>query len=391
MYLYSSYINGGIGNSFPIHHAFHLFVPVGHSRIQGIHILQHRPLYRRRIRRWGQWDNNRVRTLALTLTRCSFWSCQHLQSEWVLSVQWRAPIHISSSQPTENSSRKSLKQQRQMSTVQSKPPRMHLIPHGDSMLVQVDEEICSTSLHRWWKNIWTSWQQSKLWTLARHSDGRKVSMSPSPSRLSSIMPVGQTRTLVKCLNQTNENWHTLGMNLLVLSVKSFRGTSLVGSSHVSSLSWVNTGLVLMFAWKIGPGLATGNSIVLKPSEFTPLTTLRMCTFIQEVGFPPGSVNVITGYGNTAGNAITSHMKIEKVCLYFILWLVKSKPPSRSPSLVALSLDGKSWKQLQRVILRTSRLSLAENRRPSSSTTQILKRQSIGQLTVFCRCFFPLDV
>lgn len=68
----------------------------------------------------------------------------------------------------------------------------------------------------------------------------------------------------------------------------------------------------MFSWKVAPALATGNSIVLKPSEFTPLTSLRMCTFIQEVGFPPGSVNVVTGYGNTAGNAITTHMKIDKV-------------------------------------------------------------------------------
>ncbi|KAF7330132.1 Aldehyde dehydrogenase [Mycena sanguinolenta] len=70
--------------------------------------------------------------------------------------------------------------------------------------------------------------------------------------------------------------------------------------------------VLMFVWKIAPALATGNTIVLKPSEFTPLTALRMCTMIQEAGFPPGVVNVITGYGNTVGAAISSHMGIFKV-------------------------------------------------------------------------------
>ncbi|KAG6332120.1 hypothetical protein ID866_6972 [Astraeus odoratus] len=70
--------------------------------------------------------------------------------------------------------------------------------------------------------------------------------------------------------------------------------------------------LLMFTWKIGPALATGNTIVLKPSEFTPLTAIRMCHLIQEAGFPPGVVNVVTGYGNTAGNAISSHMKIHKV-------------------------------------------------------------------------------
>ncbi|KAF8204201.1 NAD-dependent aldehyde dehydrogenase [Mycena galopus ATCC 62051] len=64
--------------------------------------------------------------------------------------------------------------------------------------------------------------------------------------------------------------------------------------------------------QIIPSLATGNTIVLKPSEFTPLTALRMCTIIQEAGFPPGVVNVITGYGNTVGAAVSSHMDISKI-------------------------------------------------------------------------------
>ncbi|KAJ7753905.1 aldehyde dehydrogenase [Mycena maculata] len=70
--------------------------------------------------------------------------------------------------------------------------------------------------------------------------------------------------------------------------------------------------LLMFAWKIAPALATGNAIVLKPSEFTPLTALRMCALIQEAGFPPGVVNVVTGYGHTVGAAISSHMGIDKI-------------------------------------------------------------------------------
>ncbi|KAG8907597.1 aldehyde dehydrogenase (NAD(P)(+)) ald5 [Tulasnella sp. 403] len=70
--------------------------------------------------------------------------------------------------------------------------------------------------------------------------------------------------------------------------------------------------LLMLAWKIGPALATGNTIVLKPSEFTPLTALRMAHLIDEAGFPPGVVNIVTGYGQTAGTAISSHMDIQKV-------------------------------------------------------------------------------
>ncbi|KAG8947137.1 aldehyde dehydrogenase (NAD(P)(+)) ald5 [Tulasnella sp. 424] len=70
--------------------------------------------------------------------------------------------------------------------------------------------------------------------------------------------------------------------------------------------------LLMFAWKLGPALATGNAIVLKPSEFTPLTAIRMAHLVQEAGFPPGVVNIVTGYGATAGSAISSHMMIDKV-------------------------------------------------------------------------------
>ncbi|KAH8111178.1 NAD-dependent aldehyde dehydrogenase [Phellopilus nigrolimitatus] len=70
--------------------------------------------------------------------------------------------------------------------------------------------------------------------------------------------------------------------------------------------------LLMMAWKIGPALATGNTIVLKPSEFTPLTALRMAPLIAEAGFPPGVVNIVNGYGSVAGAAIAAHPHIEKV-------------------------------------------------------------------------------
>jgi len=70
--------------------------------------------------------------------------------------------------------------------------------------------------------------------------------------------------------------------------------------------------LLMLAWKIGPALATGNTIVMKPSEFTPLTAIRMCELVKRAGFPDGVFNLITGYGQTVGAAISSHPKIEKV-------------------------------------------------------------------------------
>ena len=70
--------------------------------------------------------------------------------------------------------------------------------------------------------------------------------------------------------------------------------------------------LLMLIFKIAPALATGNTVVIKPSELTPLTATRMCTIFKEANLPAGVVNVVTGYGNTVGEAISSHMKIGKV-------------------------------------------------------------------------------
>uniref|UniRef100_A0A8C5PFP1 aldehyde dehydrogenase (NAD(+)) n=1 Tax=Leptobrachium leishanense TaxID=445787 RepID=A0A8C5PFP1_9ANUR len=70
--------------------------------------------------------------------------------------------------------------------------------------------------------------------------------------------------------------------------------------------------LLMLAWKFGPALATGNVIVMKVAEQTPLSALHVASLVKEAGFPPGVVNIITGMGPTAGAAISSHMEIDKV-------------------------------------------------------------------------------
>jgi aldehyde dehydrogenase (NAD+) len=70
--------------------------------------------------------------------------------------------------------------------------------------------------------------------------------------------------------------------------------------------------LLMQAWKWGPALATGCTVVLKPAEQTPLTALRVAALAQEVGIPDGVINVVPGFGPTAGAAITAHMDVDKV-------------------------------------------------------------------------------
>ncbi len=66
--------------------------------------------------------------------------------------------------------------------------------------------------------------------------------------------------------------------------------------------------MLMMAWKLAPALATGNTVVLKPAEQTPLSALRIGELIVEAGFPEGVVNILPGFGPTAGESIARHME-----------------------------------------------------------------------------------
>jgi len=70
---------------------------------------------------------------------------------------------------------------------------------------------------------------------------------------------------------------------------------------------------LMFTgWKLGPALAAGNTVVMKPSEITPLSTLRLAELMLEIGFPEGVVNIVPGYGNTVGQHLAEHPGIGKI-------------------------------------------------------------------------------
>ena len=70
--------------------------------------------------------------------------------------------------------------------------------------------------------------------------------------------------------------------------------------------------LLMAAWKLGPALAAGCTVVLKPAEQTPLSALRLAELIAEAGVPDGVVNVVPGFGETAGAALANHLDVDKV-------------------------------------------------------------------------------
>ncbi|KAL2024078.1 hypothetical protein VTK56DRAFT_9858 [Thermocarpiscus australiensis] len=102
--------------------------------------------------------------------------------------------------------------------------------------------------------------------------------------------------------------------------------------------------LLMLAWKIGPALATGNTVVLKTAEQTPLSALVLAQFVKEAGFPPGVVNIISGFGNVAGAAIASHMDIDKVAFTgstAVGRTIMKAAASSNLKKVTLELGGKS--------------------------------------------------
>ncbi|XP_075728741.1 aldehyde dehydrogenase 1A1 isoform X3 [Rhipicephalus microplus] len=70
--------------------------------------------------------------------------------------------------------------------------------------------------------------------------------------------------------------------------------------------------MVMFCWKIGSALCTGNTVIVKPAEQTPLTALYTARLVVDAGFPPGVVNVVPGFGETAGAALSKHMDVDKI-------------------------------------------------------------------------------
>jgi phenylacetaldehyde dehydrogenase len=99
----------------------------------------------------------------------------------------------------------------------------------------------------------------------------------------------------------------------------------------------------MAAWKLGPALAAGCTVVLKPAEQTPLTALRLGELIQEAGFPEGVVNIVPGYGETAGAALAAHPDVDKVAFTGSTEVGKLIVAAAAGNLkkVSLELGGKS--------------------------------------------------
>jgi aldehyde dehydrogenase (NAD+) len=102
--------------------------------------------------------------------------------------------------------------------------------------------------------------------------------------------------------------------------------------------------MLMLAWKLAPALATGNTVIMKPAEQTPLSALRIGELIVEAGFPAGVVNILPGFGPTAGAAIARHMDVDKVAFTGsteVGHLIMEAAAKSNLKRVTLELGGKS--------------------------------------------------
>ncbi len=101
--------------------------------------------------------------------------------------------------------------------------------------------------------------------------------------------------------------------------------------------------LLMAVWKIAPAIACGNTMVLKPAEQTPLSALRLGEICQEAGLPDGVLNIVPGYGPTAGAALAEHMDVDKIAFTgeYITGRLIMQAASKNLKRVSLELGGKS--------------------------------------------------
>src|SRR3989440_7141714 len=101
--------------------------------------------------------------------------------------------------------------------------------------------------------------------------------------------------------------------------------------------------LLMAAWKLAPALAAGNTVVLKPAEQTPVTAMELAKLIQEAGFPEGVINIVPGFGETAGAALAAPPGIDKIAFTGSTEVGKliAKAAAQNLTKVSLELGGKA--------------------------------------------------
>ncbi|HSJ05953.1 MAG TPA: aldehyde dehydrogenase family protein, partial [Longimicrobiales bacterium] len=155
-----------------------------------------------------------------------------------------------------------------------------------------------------WRRLGPHGRARFIYAIARHVQKHSRELAVLES-MDNGKPIRESRDIDVPLVARHFYHHAGWAALMDSELPEYEGVGVVGQI----IPW-NFPL-LMLAWKVAPALATGNTVVLKPAEFTPLTALRFAELCQDVGLPPGVVNIITGDGTT-GELLVAHDDVDKI-------------------------------------------------------------------------------
>jgi len=192
------------------------------------------------------------------------------------------------------------------------------------------------------QNALPQWQALKPHARARHLYALARAVQRHSRRLAVLetidngKPIRESRDIDIPLVARHFYYHAGWAQLLEAEFPGYSACGVVGQI----IPW-NFPL-LMLAWKIAPAIATGNTVVLKPAEFTPLTALAFAEICQEIGLPPGVVNIITGDGST-GEAVVKHPGVDKIAFTGSTEVGRAirSATAQSHKRLSLELGGKS--------------------------------------------------
>jgi aldehyde dehydrogenase (NAD+) len=181
--------------------------------------------------------------------------------------------------------------------------RIAEIAHGDADDVDAAVSAARAALPAW-QGLAPHERARFLYAIARHVQKHTRFFAVLES-LDNGKPIRESRDIDVPLVARHFLHHAGWAQLLPAAFRGYEAVGVVGQI----IPW-NFPL-LMLAWKIAPALAAGNTVVLKPAEFTPLTALRFAELCEQVGLPAGVVNIVTGDGRT-GAALVEHRDVDKI-------------------------------------------------------------------------------
>jgi aldehyde dehydrogenase (NAD+) len=175
-----------------------------------------------------------------------------------------------------------------------------------------------------------------LYAIARHIQKHSRLLAVLES-LDNGKSIRETRDIDIPLVARHFYYHAGWAQLMASELHSYRPAGVVGQI----IPWNFP--MLMLAWKIAPALAMGNTVVLKPARYTPLTALKFAEIVQEVGLPAGVVNIVTGEASQAGEALVRHPDVNKIAFTGSTEVGRSirRATAGSGKKLSLELGGKS--------------------------------------------------